>query len=129
MNSRRKIGFIRRCTIIEGACSNQVVKCIIYSNNVDVAIKKLLEIEKEKIDDDINVTKRCISRKRPWIRQEIQFSDGEEWIVVRPNDNARGYRWRKAWIDASNVSVSDLEIRILPYGNLYKWEDEKYFNW
>ena len=106
------------------------MKCIIYSNNIDIALQKLLEIEKEKTKDGINVTKHCASHTHSWVMQEIQFSDGEEWIIVQPkNDNARGYRWRKAWIDASNVSISDLQNRILPYGDLYKWEDEKYFNW
>ena len=105
------------------------MKCIIYSNNIDIALQKLLEIEKEKTKNGVNVTKRYTSCVHSWVRQEIQFSDGEEWIIVQPNNGARGYRWRKAWIDASNVSISDLQNRILPYGDLYKWEDEKCFNW
>lgn len=60
---------------------------------------------------------------------EIRFDDGEEWIIVNPNNEARGYRWRKAYVDASNTSIAQLQIYILPYGNLYQWEKERYFNW
>ena len=48
--------------------------------------------------------------------------------MVRPNDGARGYRWRKAWVDVK-VSIEQLRNIILPYGELYQWEREKYFNW
>lgn len=60
---------------------------------------------------------------------EIIFSDGEVWVTVRPNNAARGYRWRKAWIDVKSTSIYDLYMHILPYGDGYKLEDEIYFNW
>lgn len=106
---------------IEGACSNQVVKCIIYSSDLNVGREKLLEIEIEKRDRDIFVTKSSLN--------EIDFSDGEEWKIVNPIDTARGYRWRKAWVDAKNTSIAVLHQIILPCGSLYQWEKEKYFNW
>lgn len=33
---------------MQGACSNQIVKCIIFTDDYDIGIKKLLEIEEEK---------------------------------------------------------------------------------
>ena len=110
---------------MQGACSNQIVKCIVYSSDMEIGKNKLLEIEKEKNELGIVTTNSRLSK----VHNEIQFSDGEEWIVVNPSLAARGYRWRKAWIDASNTSYSALIQIILPCGDLYKWEDEKFFNW
>jgi hypothetical protein len=112
---------------IEGACSNQIVKCIIFTNNQEVGYKKLLEIEKEKNALGI-VTTRKRMIKEGCVPSEICFSDGEEWIVVRPLDTCRGYRWRKAWVDVK-VSIEQLQNLIIPIGSLYQWEKEKYFNW
>lgn len=106
---------------IEGACSNQCVKCIIYTSDLNIGREKLLEIEKEKCDKSIYVASKSFN--------EIDFSDGEEWKIVNPIDTARGYRWRKAWIDAKNTTISALHQLILPCGSLYQWEKERYFNW
>ena len=112
---------------MQGACSNQVVKCIIYTNNIEVGINKLLEIENEKNESGIETVLKGIS-KSDYIHSEIIFSDGEEWITVNPNAGARGYRWRKAWIDANNTTISQLYSNIIPCGSGYKWEDYKLFN-
>ena len=114
--------------IIKGACSNQVVKCIIFTSDYEVGTKKLLKIEEEKKNNSIVAVDKRIYPSRPYLN-EIRFSDGEEWIILKPNDTARGYRWRKAWIDVKSVTIYDLRAYILPLGDLYKWEDEKYFNW
>ena len=110
---------------IEGACSNQVVKCIIYTSDINIGREKLLEIEKEKYYEGISVTRKVLSR----LFSEIDFSDGEEWKIVNPIDTARGYRWRKAWVDTKNTSIAALYQLILPCGSLYQWKKEKYFNW
>ena len=112
---------------MQGACSNQIVKCIIYTSDIEVGINKLLEIENEKNESGIETVFKRIS-KSDYIRSEIRFSDGEEWIIVNPNNGARGYRWRKAWVDASNTTISQLYLYIVPYGDGYQWEDYKLFN-
>lgn len=112
---------------MQGACSNQIVKCIIYTSDMDVGINKLLEIEKDKNESWIETVFKGIS-KSCYIRSEIRFSDGEEWITVNPNAGARGYRWRKAWIDANNTTISQLYSNIVPCGSDYQWEDYKLFN-
>lgn len=114
--------------IIKGVCSNQVVKCIIFTSDYEVGTKKLLEIEEEKINNGIVPIDKKIYPLRPYLN-EIRFSDGEEWIILRPDDGARGYRWRKAWVDVKSTTLYSLRAIILPIGDLYKWEDEKYFNW
>ena len=108
---------------MQGACSNQTVKCIVYTNDIEVGKAKLLEIEADKNESGISTTMKRFSKS--W--NEIRFSDGEEWIILNPNDSVRGYRWRKAWIDA-NTTVEQLHLCVLPYGELYKCEKEKYFN-
>lgn len=113
---------------MQGACSNQIVKCIIFTDDYDIGIKKLLEIEEEKKNQGITVIDKRMSRNI-LSYNEIRFSDGEEWIVLRPSDTDRGYRWRKAWIDVKTTTLYNLQMIILPTGDLYKWEDEKYFNW
>ena len=85
------------------------------------------EIEKEKISLGISVTLKRESNRYPNYN-EIRFDDGEEWIIVNPNSGARGYRWRKAYVDASNTTIAQLRNFILPSGNLYQCEKEKYFN-
>lgn len=117
----------KRGGIIQGACSNQIVKCIVYTSDVEVGKAKLLEIEKEKNDLGITTISKRFSKLSNY--NEIRFSDGEEWIIVNPNSGTRGYRYRKAYIDASNTTIAQLHNCILPYGDLYKWEEEKYFNW
>lgn len=79
---------------MQGACSNQIVKCIIYTSDIEIGINKLLEIENEKNESGIETVFKRIS-KSAYIRSEIRFGDGEEWIIVNPNNGARGYRWRK----------------------------------
>ena len=113
---------------IQGACSNQIVKCIIYTPNIKIGKEKLVEIEREKINLGISVISKKLSDEYPNYN-EIRFDDGEEWIIVNPNNGARGYRWRKAYIDASNTTIAQLRNNVLPYGSLYQWEKEKYFNW
>lgn len=83
---------------MQGACSNQIVKCIVYTSDIDVGINKLLEIENEKNEYGIETVFKRISESN-YNRSEIRFSDGEEWIIVAPYPGARGYLWRKAWID------------------------------
>lgn len=112
---------------IQGACSNQIVKCIVYTSNIKIGQEKLLEIEREKNDLGILVTSKRMSDKHS-SDNEVRFDDGEEWIIVNPNNGARGYRWRKAYVDASNTSIAQLQTNILPYGGIYQWKKEKYFN-
>ena len=109
---------------IKGAVSNQIIKCIIYTPILSVGIEKLLEIEEEKRKDGIYPTAKYFGKNRT----EIIFDDEEEWIILNPNDGARGYRWRKAWVDIKNVTTFQINVIIKPCGNLYKWEDLKYFN-
>lgn len=104
------------------------MKCIIFTNDYDIGTKKLLEIEEEKINNGIVPIDKKIYPLRPYLN-EIRFSDGEEWIILRPNDSARGYKWRKAWVDVKSTTLYSLRAITLPIGDLYKWEDEKYFNW
>lgn len=112
---------------MQGACSNQIVKCIIYTSDIEVGINKLSEIENEKNESGIETVFKRIS-KSGYICSEIRFSDGEEWIIINPNAGARGYRWRKAWIDANNTTISQLHSNIVPCGDGYQWEDYKLFN-
>lgn len=109
---------------MEGACSNQIVKCIIYTNDLEIGRQKLTEIEKDKGSYGIYT----IRKSRSQYNNETIFDDGEEWIIVRPNSGARGYRWRKAWIDVK-TSYEQITTCVLPCGDWYRWEDPKYFNW
>lgn len=104
------------------------MKCIIFTDDYDIGLKKILEIEEEKKNQGIIAVSKRTSRNY-LSDNEIRFSDGEEWIILKPNDTARGYRWRKAWIDVKSTTIYNLQMIILPIGDLYKWEDEKYFNW
>lgn len=113
---------------MEGACSNQSVKCIIYTNDLEIGKQKLLEIEEEKNTSGITTLTKRLFKEDYGFPNEIRFSDGEEWVIAKPNDGARGYRWRKAWVDVK-TSIEMLQNVILPCGALYQWEKEKYFNW
>lgn len=109
---------------MQGACSNQVVKCIVYTSDFELGIEQLLKIEKEKNEAEIKTIRKCISK----FYSEIVFDDGDEWIVVNPNDGAKWYRWRKAYVDFKNTTLYQLELIIKPCGNLYQWENYKLFN-
>jgi len=109
---------------MQGACSNQVVKCIVYTSDFELGLEQLSKIEKEKNGSGIKTIKKRISK----YYTEIALDDGEEWIIVIPNDGARGYRWRKAYVDFKNTTLEQLRLIIEPCGNLYQWEDYKLFN-
>ena len=110
---------------------NQTVKCIIYTNDKEVGLKKLLDIEKEKNQLGIKTVFKQIydlSFYKFNVHDEIKFSDGEHWIVVKPNHSSSGYRYHKALIDQTNTSIKQLNDNILPYGIGHEIEQEKYFN-
>lgn len=110
---------------IEGACNNQVVKCIVYTSDLNIGREKLSEIENEKNSNGIKTIRKILSQNE----NRIDFEDGEEWVIAPSNVCSRGYRWRKAWVDAKNTNIAALHQIILPCGSLYQWEKEKYFNW
>lgn len=98
---------------------NQTVKCIIYTNDKEVGLKKLLDIEKEKNQLCIKTVFKQIyhvSFCKLNVHDEIKFSDGEHWIVVEPNHASCGYRYHKALIYKTNTSIKQLNDNILPYG-------------
>lgn len=103
--------------------------CIIFSSNYDIALNKLLEIEEDKKKDGIKSITRLVYPLRPYL-SEITFSDNERWIILNPiyDNNSRGYRWKKALVDASNVSIAALDNIIMPT-RLYRSEHEQYFNY
>ena len=63
---------------MQGACSNQIVKCIVYSSDMEIGKNKLLEIEKEKNElgiknfreEDIE---RYIVRHKYLSEEEIEY--------------------------------------------------------
>lgn len=111
---------------IKGACSNQIIKCIVYTRNKTVGINKLLEIEKDK--NSVGIKTVCKAIKSYFVHPEIKFDDDEEWIVLDLSESKpRGYRWRKAYIDVSSIQLSEYYNYIAPYGDYYKWEEPKYF--
>lgn len=111
---------------------NQTVKCIIYTNNKEVGLKKLLDIEKGKNQLGIKTVFKQIYYDLSFcnfnVHDEIKFSDGEHWIVVKPNHSSCGYRYNKALIDQTNTSIKQLNDNILPYRIGCEIEQEKYFN-
>ena len=40
---------------MQGACSNQSVKCIIYTSDIEIGINRLLEIENEKTNLELKL--------------------------------------------------------------------------
>ena len=107
---------------MEGAASNQTLKCIIYynNNNYKKAQQKLKEIIEEKLKNGINMIYNYESN----YISKASFSDKEEWITVNAGANSKAYRWRKAYVDC-DISQEVIEKIIAPCGNLYKWEDYK----
>lgn len=98
------------------------MKCIIWTIDLNVGKQKLLQMEKVKRFSGIQTTKKVFSPS--W--NEIIFDDGEEWIVLYASESARGFRWRKAWID-SDIPKDILENVVFPTGALYKLEEPEYF--
>lgn len=85
--------------------------CCIYTPYKEHGLMKLLEIIKEKNYKNVSIVNLRLD-ELPRVR--IVFSDGEEWNIVNPYDNACGQRWREVWVDAPNVSVDVLKTIIEP---------------
>ena len=105
-----------------------MIACIIFTSDFNIGVNKLLEIEEEKKKNGIVCTNKKLSKTQLCLNG-MKFTDGEVWRIVNPkyNNTSRGYRWKKAWVDASNTTISELNNIIKPTG-IYKVEDEKYFN-
>ena len=83
------------------------------------AKQKLKEIIEEKIRFGIDT----ISCYETPCSSEVKFNDGEHWKIVNIN-NARGYRWHKAYVDM-DIPPESIRFIIEPSGALYKLEDYK----
>ena len=102
-------------------------KCIIYTNDLQIGKNKLYEIKGEKADSGIGIKEEYISSR--FEDNRIYFEDDELWTIVSPSDRARGYKWSRAYVDATNTTIAALELVIKPAGHLHGTKDIKYFNW
>ena len=62
---------------------------------------------------------------RKGFRDEAIFSDGEMWITVNADSNARGYRWKRAYVDKD--IPQDVILEIIDSKGIFKLEDYKLF--
>ena len=101
--------------------------CIVYSNNPDVAKRKMEEILQDKLDKGIDNLVRIRDGRR---HGDLRYTyEDEEWVWVRPSMAARGYRAHKAYVDAK-CTYQEVYENIKPYCDLYcKDEDFHLFNW
>lgn len=101
-----------------------MIDCIIYYNgNVNSKEKartKLNEVIEEKKNKGIELLKL-----RKGLRDEAIFSDGEMWMTVNADSNARGYRWKKAYVDKD--IPQDVILEIIDSKGIFKLEDYKLF--
>ena len=101
--------------------------CIVYSNNHNTAKQKLKEIMQDKLIDGkdtlIQIRDHASSGDLRYIYED------EEWIWVKPNLGARGYRAHKTYIDVK-CSYQEVTENIRPYCDRYcDDEDFHFFNW
>ena len=102
-----------------------VKNCFIFTKNRSVGMKKLMNISEEK-------KKRAIyanNFKNKYDDLWVEFDDGETWKVMRPGERCLGIRWDKCYVDASSVTISELERVIKPRGLVNNPDYLEYFNW
>lgn len=100
-----------------------IMECIIFvgDGNRKKGSEKLNEIVSEKMKQGIEL----IERRKSSISDYAMFSDGELWNVLSANNNSRGHKWIKAYVD-SEISVDMIRFLVEPLG-IYKIEDYKIF--
>lgn len=86
-------------------CSNQIVRNIIWVSAFDDIVKNYL----------VSRGAKCLCKSYTSPIYEI---DGEQWIVIRASNNARGYRSYKSIID-SRIDIKQLYVIVNPSCNLY----------
>ena len=92
--------------------------CVVFTNNKEKAKEKLEEIK--------NIKGNLIDFRSTQNRIEYIFEDGEKWCWEIINENRRGIRAFKAYID-KDVTIDELSCIILPSCAHCKKEDIYYF--
>ena len=107
-------------------CLNNLVKnCYIFTNIRSVGIEKLKEIVKKKEKERVRYTFYTKTHSET----SAEFEDGEYWRIKRPTRcELAGIRWDKCYVDASSVTISQLETIIKPRAASGDAEII-YFNW
>lgn len=95
-------------------CSNQVVKNIIYTAHMAKGLIKLDEIIEEYTSKGIKVLRKT--------KDSVLFENKEQWQVLHPSSNARGYRGAKIYID-KDISYHTITTLIDSYRGLYGHEN------
>lgn len=89
--------------------NNIKVSCIVFSNDPEKANNEMEYILSEHILlDEIYEVRRM----KEGIK-EIKLKNGERYIWLKPNENAKGYRCNHAYIDR-NLSLEVIENNIIP---------------
>lgn len=90
----------------EYPCSNQTVRKILYCLKED-----------EKV---LNYIKSLggVYNKRSYDRSTFVLPNGEEYIILKPSNNTRGYRAYKTIID-DRLPIENIQCFVLPYCSFY----------
>lgn len=110
----------------EGDWNNNMIPCIIFTNDFELGLKKLYKIKEEKALKGIKLEDWQISRGVPEYTM-FCFEDGELWTIRESNTISRGFRWVKAWID-SRATKDEIEYISIKGGHLGIWHEPKYFS-
>lgn len=99
-----------------GGLNNIKVHCGIFTNNSSKAEDKLKEIMNNFNNEEIYGLILSSDRK------ELKLNNGERYIWIRPTDNSRGYRCKKAIIDRE-ISYKEL-MEHVAYVCMYCGEED-----
>lgn len=96
--------------------NNVKVQCGIFTNNASKVEDKLKEIMNNFNNEEIDSLILSSDRK------ELRLKNGEKYIWIRPTDNSRGYRCKKAIIDRE-ISYKEL-MEYVAYVCMYCGEED-----
>jgi hypothetical protein len=97
---------------------------IIYYDKLETGLAEFKKI----IEDYANIGITCDKPVANANQARVTFNNGDEWIVVRATDSARGHSCNVAYIDRM-IPDDFVETIIMPTIKAFPYQAYRYYNW
>lgn len=100
------------------------MKGIIYCDKLETGLQQFKKI----IEDYNRINIKCDKPVTTANSARVIFENGDEWIVVKATDGARGYACNVAYIDRM-INDDLVEKVIMPTIKAFPYQAYRYYNW
>lgn len=97
---------------------------IIYCNKIETGLGQFKKIIENYANIGITCDKPVVNANQA----SVIFNNGDEWIVVRATESARGHSCNVAYIDRM-IPDDFVETIIMPTIKAFPYQAYRYYNW